>query len=495
MSGILEEKNNTVVIVGAGIAGLSAAAYLAKEGYKVTVLEKNKWVGGRIHTYSEKGYTFDLGPSWYWMKDVFENFFADFNYKTEDFYNLIKLNPSYRVYFDDEEFDVPASPKVIKKLFQRLEEGSGNNYDKLLADTKSTYEICMKYFIPNSYRSLKPLLNKELIKNFPRLLFSKNSINSIYSYHRSLFSNPKITKLLEFPIFFLGESSRNIPAVYALMNYVDFVGGSWYPMGGFSKVAEAIDKIAIENGATIKKNEEVTSISKNKVITKRQTYTADFIIANADYAYVEQRLLPKSDRSYDEKYWESRKLAPSALIICMGINKKINSLRHHTLFFQNDWDQHYSSLFSEKKWPTKPLYYVSCTSKTDSNTAPKGCESVLVLIPIASGLPDNEKTRKKYINFVIADMEKRTGGKFNKNIEVIKTYAINDFAQDFNAYKGNAYGLAQTTFQTAIFRPSMKSKKVSNLYYCGHFTVPGIGVPTAIISGKLVAKEIINNND
>lgn len=481
----------SVIVIGAGIGGLSAAAYLAKAGFSVTVIEQNKWVGGRLHTYSEKGYTFDLGPSWYWMPEVFDAFFKNFGYKTKDFYQLKRLNPSYRVFFEDEVIDLPASTTELISLFERIEAGAGEKLRKLIIDTQAAYELSINRFIPISFSSVSSFLNITFISKFLKLLFSPTGAGTVAAYYRSLFKNPKILKILEFPIFFLGAASNSVPAVYALMNYVDFVGGTWYPQGGFVRVAESMAQVAKELGVKIQLQERVTHINDHHVVTDKGTYTSDYIVANADYAAVENQLLEKKHCSYSPEYFDRKKLAPSAFLLYLGLNKKIDKVLHHTLFFQHDWESHNTALFKQPAWPKKPLYYVSCASQTDVKVAPKNGETLTILVPIASGLEDTPKTRKLLSDWVLSDLEKTLNQEIKSAIKVKKTYSLSDFESDYAAYKGNAYGLAHTALQTAIFRPTMRSKKLSKLFYCGHWTVPGIGVPLVAISGKVVAEEIL----
>lgn len=254
-------------------------------------------------------------------------------------------------------------------------------------------------------------------------------------------------------------------------------------------------KVAQEKGVSFHYNQNVSSVDIEnkhikKVHTEQHSYQADICVASADYHYIETKLLPPQYRSYTEKYWDSRALAPSSLIFYIGLNKKLDGLTHHNLFFDRDFVPHAKDIYENKKWPEDPLFYLSITSKTDSSVAPPSHENLFILIPVAVGLEDNEEIREKYYQLVMDRLEYLTGQSIREAVVFKRSYAHNDFINDYNAYKGNAYGLANTLRQTAILKPGLKSKKIKNLYYTGQLTIPGPGVPPSLISGRVVAEEI-----
>ena len=321
-------------------------------------------------------------------------------------------------------------------------------------------------------------------------------LTSMHKHVRKYFKDPKLIKLLEFPVLFLGGTPQNTPAMYSLMNYADLVLGTWYPMGGMNEIVKAMVKIAEEQGVDIRLSTEVTKIDiengvVKKVCTNKGDLTADLVIAGADYEHVDQHLVDEPYRSYDKKYWDSRTLSPSCLIWYIGINKKINSIQHHNLFFDEDFEQHAREIYTEAQWPEKPLFYVCCPSKTDPTVAPENCENLFFLMPIAPGLTDDEATREKYFDLMMNRFETITGESIRDAIVLKRSYALNDFKADYHSFKGNAYGLANTLKQTAFLKPAMRAKKIKNLFYTGQMTVPGPGVPPAIISGQIVAKEVM----
>ncbi|MBL7903430.1 MAG: phytoene desaturase [Bacteroidales bacterium] len=491
-------NHNKAIVIGAGFSGLAASASLAALGYKVTVLEKNSMPGGRARKFSDSGFTFDMGPSWYWMPEVFENYFGSFDKKVSDYYQLRRIDPSYKIYFGPgDEVSLPASLEGIFALYESLEPGSSRNLKKFLAESEYKYKTGMGKFVTKPSHSVTEFMSWEILKAGLKL----NLLSSFGSYTRKYFNSPRIRRMLEFPVLFLGGTAETTPALYSLMNYSDMVQGTWYPEGGMYKVVEAMETLARDLGVEFRYNEEVKSIRLDNgkislLKTAASEYKADWVIASGDYHHIEQHLLPESHRNYTEKYWDKRTLSPSSLIYYLGFDTIIPRLDHHTLLFDEDFDDHARAIYGNPSWPEKPSVYLSCTSKTDKTVAPEGHENVFALIPVAPGLNDTDEIRQKYLEMVLARLEKYTGQQLRQHLVYQRSYSQRDFISDYHAYKGNAYGLANTLRQTAFLKPSMRSKKVKNLLYAGQLTVPGPGVPPAIISGQIVAREIdkLNKN-
>jgi phytoene desaturase len=485
-----------VAVIGSGFSGLSAASCLAKDGFDVTVLEKNDSPGGRARKFEASGFTYDMGPSWYWMPDVFEKFFQLFGKTPSDYYTLKRLDPSYRIYYGLNDYlDVPAGIEALCKMFDDLEAGSGKLLLKFLQEGKYKYEIGINDLVYKPGLSWTEFMDIELAKG----AFKLHVFQSIAQYIRKFFKSPRIIKLLEFPVLFLGATPENTPALYSLMNYADMALGTWYPEGGMYKVVAGMVEVAKAQGVKFQFNATVQKFEMNgtkakslQVNNSNQAY--DYVVASADYHHVEQDLIPEQFRRYKESYWNSRVLAPSSLVFFLGINKRVKNLLHHTLFFDEDFSLHAKEIYHDPKWPTAPQFYVSCTSKTDTTAAPEGCENLFILIPVAPGLHDEDSIREKYFDLVINRIEKMTGESIRPNIVFKRSYAHNDFVADYNAFKGNAYGLANTLMQTAILKPSLINKKISNLFYTGQLTVPGPGVPPSIISGQVAAHELIKRH-
>lgn len=482
-----------IIVIGSGVSGLTSAAFLAKQGHDVTVLEKNKLVGGRARQYTHEGFVFDMGPSWYWMPEVFENFYKKFGYTTSDFYELKRIDPSYRVFWkDDEQTDVPANYDELLALFESIEKGSAAKLDKFLKEAQYKYEVGMNDLVFKPGVSLTEFMDRRVIGG----MFKLQLFSSFEKHIRKYFTHPKLLSLLEFPILFLGATAKETPALYSLMNYADLKLGTWYPMGGMYKMVEAFEKITTDQGVKILLDHEVTGFEysgKNvsKVKTVNGDFDADIVVSSADYAHTDDLL--NGHANYDRKYWNSRKMAPSSLLFYIGVDKKIEGLHHHNLFFDEDFSIHSHEIYTEPKWPTKPLFYACCPSKTDPTVAPEGKENLFILIPVAPDLKDDVHLHESYFDMVMDKLEARTGTSIRDSIVYKRSYSLDDFKKDYHAFKGNAYGLANTLRQTAILKPKLKHKKLSNFYYTGQLTTPGPGLPPAIISGEVVAGQIEMN--
>ena len=491
-----------VVIIGSGFAGLSAAAFMAKAGWDVTVLEKNSTTGGRASVLLADGFTFDMGPSWYWMPGVFERFFNCFGKKVSDYYELQRLDPSYRVYWPDDSMDVPADYNELKIVFEKLEPGSGAMLDKFMQEAAFKYEVGINKLVHKPGQSLLEFADWELVKGVLKL----DVFNSIKNHVRKHFKHPKLRELLEFPVLFLGALPQDTPALYSLMNYADIKLGTWYPKGGMFKIAEAMTSLAKELGVKFYCNHEVIEIKVENGIAKNvlaknieaqssvHSFDADVVIGGADYHFIETKLLLPQYQSYTEKYWNKRVMAPSSLLYYVGLNKKISNVLHHSLFFDVSFDLHGKEIYTDPKWPTSPLFYVCAPSVTDNTVAPEGGENLFFLIPVASGLEgDTEQLRDQYFDQILSRYENRIGQQIKDSIVFKKSFSVSDFKNVYNSFKGNAYGLANTLMQTAILKPGLRSKKVSNLFYTGQLTVPGPGVPPCLISGEVVSREVVKN--
>jgi phytoene desaturase len=486
-------KSNKAIVIGGGFAGLSAATKLAKEGFDVTLLEKNSEIGGRARKLEIDGFTFDMGPSWYWMPDVFENYFKEFGTTVSQQYELIRLDPSYAVFFGkDDVFRIPANLNEFYDLFEKHEPGSSIQLKKFLADAEYKYNVSMSDFVHKPSLSILEFMDLRILNAALRMDLFK----SISKYIRKHFKNEKLIQLLEFPVLFLGAKPDETPALYSMMNYADIVLGTWYPMGGMAKIVDGMVNVAKLQGVNILTNEivERINIKDNRavsVVFNGQTLEADVIISAADYHHTEQNLLEEKYRNYSAEYWKTRKMAPSCLMYYVGLNKKIEGLEHHNLFFDAPFDQHAEEIYDRPQWPANPLFYSTCASKTDKSVAPEGKENLVLLIPVAVDIEDTDDIREKYFNIMMDRLEHLTGQSIKEHVIVKKSYAINDFKKDYNSFGGNAYGLANTLRQTAILKPALKNKKVDNLYYAGQLTVPGPGVPPSIISGLVAAREVI----
>lgn len=483
----LDKKYSSAAIIGSGFSSISAACYLAKAGFEVDVYEKNDQLGGRARQLVIDDFKFDMGPSWYWMPDVFERFFADFGKKPADYYDLKRLSPGYRVYFGHKDYvDIDAATDKIIETFDAIEPGAGRKLERFIKKAAKNYKIAIEDLVYRPGLNISELVTPNTVTEIKQFIFS------IRHYVSRNFKNPRLRQILEFPVLFLGAKPSDTPLFYSFMNYADFGLGTFYPKGGMRTVVEGMITLAKSLGVRFHINADIRSIKigrDNTVQSMEVNNTlveTNLLVSGADYHHTEQ-LLPIDYRSYSEKYWQSRVMAPSSVLFYVGFDKPINNVLHHTLFFDEPFDQHAEDIYVKPRWPEKPLFYASFSSKTDETVAPKGKEAAVFLIPLATGLNDCEAIRKAYFEKIMCRLEKMTGEKLREHVLFTKSYAINDFVKDYNAFGGNAYGLANTLKQTAFLRPKLQSKKLNNLYFTGQLTVPGPGVPPAIISGKLVS--------
>ena len=481
-----------ITIIGSGFSSLSAACYLAKAGHEVDVYEKNETIGGRARQFKKDGFTFDMGPSWYWMPDVFDRFFADFGKKTSDYYDLIKLSPAYRVYYGINDFITIADnlPEIVR-TFETIEKGSGQVLEAFIADAKKNYDIAILDLVYRPGVSPLELITVETAMKVGQ--FFSNISKDV----RKKFTNQRLIQILEFPVLFLGAKPSDTPSFYSFMNYADFGLGTWHPKTGMFDVVRAMESLAKELGVKFHTNCAIEKINvDNKtaksVVINGNEILSDAVLSGADYAHTET-LLPDNYKQYSDKYWESRVFAPSSLLFYVGFDRKLDDVAHHALFFDVDFNQHARDIYDEPKWPNEPLFYANFPSLTDKSCAPEGKEAGFFLIPLAIGIEDTPELRQQYFDKIIDRFESLTGQNIRKNIIFTHSFCKNDFVEDYNSYKGNAYGMANTLLQTAFLRPKLKSAKVNNLYFTGQLTVPGPGVPPALISGKLVS-ELIEKN-
>jgi phytoene desaturase len=482
-----------VIVIGSGFAGMAAASFMAREGWDVTVVERHSMPGGRARQLKASGFVFDCGPSFYWMPDVFDRYFSAFGKKTSDYYKLHRLDPSYRIYWDDDYTDIPADIEAIKELFESLEPGTAAKLEHYLKGAAYKYRVGIDNLVYKPGRSVTEFIDWETLKG----IFKLDVFTSIKKHIHKYFRHPKLRQIMEFPILFLGALPEDTPALYSLMNYADMKGGTWYPEGGMYAVVHAMHQLAVELGVKFHFNENVKDITiyngrAATVVTDEKSYEADVVISGADYHFTETNLLPAASRTYTEAYWSSRTMAPSCLLYYVGLNRRLKNIAHHSLFFDVPFEEHGKQIYAHPQWPTAPLFYVSVSSVTDSSVAPEDGENMVFLVPVASGLQgDNEELREKYFQMIVQRMEKRSGENILGSIVYKKSYAVSDFVTDYNSFRGNAYGLANTLRQTALLKPACQSKKVKNMFFTGQLTVPGPGVPPSLISGEVVARQVL----
>ncbi len=482
-----------IIVIGAGFSGLAAACHLAKSGAKVHVLERHDQPGGRARTWEQDGYRFDLGPSWYWMPDLFERFFGEFGHQVDDLYELKRLDPSYRVVWPEGDVsDVPAGLDALRAWFESREPGAGAQLDRFIKETEYIYKSAYKDYLFRPSLSLFEFVDPRLVVE----LFRLRMLRSMANYARSFFDDPRLARLVEWPVLFLGASAKETSAMYSLMSYADMALGTWYPMGGMHRIIEGMVRVATDLGAELHLGERVRRITVERgratgVETDSGTWQADAVLASADYHHVETQLLDRRHRQYDDRYWDKRTMSPSSLLYYLGIESHLGDCSHHTLFFDEDLDTHMDQVYQRPEWPEKPLFYACAPSVTDPSVAPEGCSNVFLLVPLAPGLDDSDAARARVFDTVMARLEAHVGRPLRERIVIQRSYAMRDFVADYGAFKGNAYGMANTLRQTGPFKPRLRSSKVRGLYFAGQLTVPGPGMPPSLVSGELSAKLLL----
>jgi len=489
--------NKKVIIIGAGIGGLGTAGLFAKRGYEVTVFEKNANLGGRANIFDEKGFKFDMGPSWYLAPDIFEHYFELLGEKVEDHLDLVRLGPSYRIFFraGSEKLDIHSDINRDAATFDAIEPGAGDKLRAYLRQSEYQYGVATQHFMYKNYDTIFDFLNKRVATEGQKLsVFSK-----MHTFVSRFFKSQKLRQVMEYTMVFLGTSPYEAPALYNLMSHMDFNQGVFYPQGGFYELIKALANIAEKNGAELHTDSPVAEIlvengkAKGVRLESGAVQAADIVISNADMWFTESKMLDPKWRSFSDRYWKKRVMAPSAFIMYLGVSEKLPGIVHHNLLFSEDWRKNFDDIYRDPCLPAEPSLYVCAPSVTDPSVAPEGKENLFVLVPIAADLEITDTEKEKYADRVLSLMESEMGLEgLRDKIEYKRIYTVENFSADYNAFKGSALGLAHTLSQTAIFRPKNFSKKVKGLYYVGAGTNPGIGTQICLISAELAYKRVHN---
>ncbi len=488
-------ESPSVAVVGSGFGGLSTACYLADAGFDVTVIEKNDGLGGRASVLEAEGFKFDMGPSWYLMPDVFERFFDHFGHAPEEFYDLERLDPHYRIFFQDgDTVDITADREEMYDLFDSYEQGAGDALAEYLDTSEEHYGVAMEQFIYEDRPRLRDWVDLDVMRAAP---IGLQLLGTMDDYVADYFENPKLRQIMQYTLVFLGGAPTNTPAIYNMMSHVDFNLGVYYPENGLQSVVDACVELGEGMGVEYVTGAEVTEILNRRdgftIESEAGAFDADYVVSNADYAHTERELLPEHERQYDDDYWESRTYSPSAFLLYLGVEGDVEPLEHHTLVLPTDWDPHFEQIFDDPAWPEDPAYYLCVPSKTDDSVAPEGHSNLFALVPIAPGLDDTEAVRTWYRDLVLDDVAEHTGVELRDRIVFEEQFSVSEFADRYNSIQGTALGLAHTLRQTALFRPSRRSEASPGLYYTGSYTTPGIGVPMCLISGEHTANALIDD--
>ncbi|AWB28650.1 phytoene desaturase [Halococcoides cellulosivorans] len=490
MSGV-DLTDTSVTIVGAGIGGLSTAAYCADAGADVTVLERHDQVGGVARTIEADGFQFDAGPSWYLMPEVFERFFGQFDRSPDDYYELEELDPQYRVFWTDgDRVTVPPDRDAVREIFESYEDGAGAAFDRYIERAGEAYHLGMDRFVYVDRSRLRDFLDLDVLRSARALGLVRSMDGHVARY----FDVPKLQQLLQYTLVFLGGAPHNTPALYSMLAYADFEGHVHYPDGGMIAVVDGIATLARERGATIETGTPVTSIEPTddglRVETAERTHETDRVVANAPRPHVERDLLAPRYRDKDPEFWDSRTYGPSAYMLYLGVEGSVDPLAHHTLVLPTDWDPHFEAIFDDPGWPDDPAFYLSVPSQTDPNVAPDGHHALVALVPIAPDLADGRDVRDRMRETILDRIESEAGVDLRDRIVLEREVCVSEFADQYSLPQGTALGLAHTLRQSGPLRPGHRSAACPGLYYAGSFVRPGIGVPMTVISGEHAARAV-----
>lgn len=483
-----------VIIIGAGIGGLATANLLAKAGYEVHVYEKDPTPGGRAGKFTQNGFTFDTGPSWYLMPDVFSHYYELLEEPIEKWLKLKKLTPAYKVFFENEDpITISGTLEKDTVTFDEIESGAGKALEKYVTRADVIYQLSMKRFLYSNFTSLKDFLKRDVLSKGPNMV--SMMLRPIDGYVGRFVKNQRLKQILEYPMVFLGTSPFSAPAMYSLMSALDFKEGVFYPQGGIYTIIESIVSIGKKLGVKYHYKQEVSHIETKHGVAvgirvKQKLIPAQIIISNSDLHHTETMLLSKADRTYPASYWETKEAGPSALLMYLGIKGKVPEFEHHNLLFVDDWKENFDTIYVTNTIPERASIYISKTSQSDKTVAPRGKENIFVLVPLPSGISLTKSQMEELGSEYLAQIKDMTGVDLESRILTKKFFGPDDFKTKFFAWRSSMLGQSHLLKQSAFFRTPNKSKKVENLYYVGGNTTPGIGLPMCLIGAELIYKRL-----
>ena len=505
-------------MIGAGIAGLATAALLAREGYDTVVVEQQPHVGGRAATWRHEGFSFDLGPSWYLMPEVFDHFFRLCGTSTADELDLVRLDPAYRVFFEGDGAGGPSSVDVrtgaAHEAFEALEPGSSAALASYLDSSREAYDLALQHFLYATFARPTSLVRRDLLRRAPRL--ARLLGTSLERFVADRFADPRARQVLGYPAVFLGTSPERAPSLYHLMSHADLTSGVLYPRGGFGAVIDAVLRCATRVGVRVRTSSRVVAVRTAPLAGARgrgprhevtgvelaggEVLPADLVVGAGDLHHLETALLPPRLATYPERWWRRRDPGPGAVLVHLGVRGRVPQLAHHTMLFTRDWRANFDAVLGRRRRVPDPAsFYVCAPSRTDEGVAPADHENLFVLVPVpadatlggggldGAGDPAVERVADTAIDMLaswaqIPDLASR--------VVVRRTVGPTDFARDLSSWRGGALGPAHTLRQSAFLRGRNVSSRVAGLLYAGGSTLPGIGLPMCLISAELVVKRL-----
>lgn len=487
-----------VIIVGAGYGGMALANLLAKRGYQVDVYEKNESLGGRIAAVKQDGYTFDIGPSWYLMPEVFEQYYQLFGESAEQRLDLMRFRPGYKVYFDNEDpLVIQGDVTADKNVFESIEEGAGRKLERYVARSTSAYELALKYFLYTDRFGLRSVLHWPIIRHAPSMIGL--TLRTLDAYVSRTFRDQRLRQLLEYHMVFLGSSPFQAPAIYTLMSHLDFRSGVFYPRRGMLSLPDDLRELGERYDVTYHTSQPVARIivedgrARGIELESGEVATAGVVVSNADLHFTETKLLDPEHSSYPEKYWQKRQPGPGGLLISLGVKGELPELLHHNLYFVDDWRANFRAIYETKTIPEHASVYVCNPTKTDPSLAPEGHENLFVLVPIPAGVSLDGDEQEELVQRILAGVaDKMRVPDLLERVTSKYVFGPEQFASAYNAWQHNAFGgESHLLSQSILFRTPNQSKKVDGLYYVGAGTLPGIGLPMCLISAQLTYRRIV----
>ncbi len=493
-------QNKKVIIVGAGPGGLASAMILSHRGYDVTIYEKQSHVGGRTSPIKVDGYTFDLGPTFVMLPQVFEEVFSLAGKNLIDYVDFKRLDTLYKLHFDDNrELSIFYDKDKLKQEIKRLFPGDEISYDRYMYDQKIKFDRmypCLK--VP--YEKWYHYFRLKLLKAVPKMDLGV----SVYDVLSRYFKNEDMKISMTFQAKYLGMSPWDCPGPFTILSYVEHAFGIYHPIGGVHKITETMSKIVEENKGKIVLNKSIKEViveNKKVVGVKFEDDTedrSDYVIMNADFAYAMKNLIPEKYRkSWKDKKIERADYSCSTFMMYLGVNKKYD-LSHHNIFFAKDYKENIKEIFEDKILSKDPSFYIQNATLTDNTLAPEGCSTIYVLVPVPNLKSCNidwSIEKEKYAQLVLDKIVEKTNMKDIKDhIVVQKIISPEDFENNLNIYKGAVFNLSHTINQMLYMRPHNEFEDIKGLYLVGGGTHPGSGLPTILESGRIAADLITEKN-
>ncbi|PRP88969.1 phytoene desaturase [Planoprotostelium fungivorum] len=489
-----------VIVIGAGLGGLAVAGRMAKAGYKVEVLEKNEHEGGRCDYYEKEGHRFDIGPSIMLMPQLFEMLFQDLDKDLYRDLNLVKVDPLYNIHFADGTTFLPSSDLTkMKEQLEKIEPGSFQQWMRYIEQASFHYYGSIEHVIGRNFRNILEYFDPRKMQ----MIFSLRPLRNHWSYVSTFFKSHNLRSLVTFQNMYLGLSPFQAQATYSLMQYTEYTDGIWYPKGGMHEIPRALKRASERLGARYRFDSEVERIvteggrAKGVVLKNGQTLDADIIICNADLPFVYDKLLREEKQ---RKKMESLKYTSSAIMFYWALDKIFPEIQHHNMYLCDNYEEGCRTIFDKHDVPPEPSFYINAPQRSDPSAAPSGQDSIMILVPVGHLAPENDnpkfwKEKQDYCRKFVLNRLKMEGIDIERHIKWEHALTPIEWRDNYNLAKGVTFGLSHEFWQIGFFRPRNKHAKLNNLYFSGASTHPGSGMPLVLLSAKLAAERVFEDEE